>query len=109
MPQAVQSCHKMMLWMIPQLDKFPRSRRFTLGERIEQSMLGVLSLLIEATYAKRGKPRLLEQVNTSLTVLKHLWRLAFELGTIAKKQYGFGAGLMLDLGQQIGGWQKASQ
>jgi hypothetical protein len=109
MPQAVQSCHKMMLWIIPQLDKFPRSRRFTLGEKIEQSMLDVLRLLVEATYAIRGKSRLLEQVNTSLSVLKHLWRLAFELGTIAKKQYGFGAGLMVDLGRQIGGWQKSSQ
>jgi len=34
-PQAVQSCHELLLWLIPQLDKFPRLRRFTLGERIE--------------------------------------------------------------------------
>ena len=34
-PQAVQSCHELLLWVIPQLDKFPRVRRFTLGERIE--------------------------------------------------------------------------
>jgi hypothetical protein len=23
-PQAVQSCHELLLWLIPQLDKFPR-------------------------------------------------------------------------------------
>ncbi len=34
-PQAVQSCHKLLLWLIPQLDEFPRLRRFTLGERLE--------------------------------------------------------------------------
>lgn len=34
-PQAVQSCYELLLWLIPQLDKFPRARRFTLGERIE--------------------------------------------------------------------------
>jgi hypothetical protein len=28
-PQAVQSCHELLLWLIPQLDKFPRSRRFS--------------------------------------------------------------------------------
>ena len=33
--QAVQACHELLLWRIPQLDKFPRVRRFTLGERIE--------------------------------------------------------------------------
>lgn len=25
-PQAVHSCHDLLLWLIPQLDKFPRSR-----------------------------------------------------------------------------------
>jgi hypothetical protein len=33
-PQAVQSCHEVLLWVIPQLDKFPCARRFTLGERL---------------------------------------------------------------------------
>jgi hypothetical protein len=28
-PQAVQSCYELLLWLIPQLDKFPRARRFT--------------------------------------------------------------------------------
>jgi ribonuclease BN (tRNA processing enzyme) len=28
-PQAVQACHELILWLISQLDKFPRSRRFT--------------------------------------------------------------------------------
>ena len=32
-PQAVQSCHELLLWLIPQLDKFPRSRRFTAARR----------------------------------------------------------------------------
>jgi len=36
-PQAVQSCHELLLWLIPHLDKFPRARRFTLGARIEAS------------------------------------------------------------------------
>ncbi len=47
-PQAVQSCHEVLLWLIPQLDKFPRVRRFTLGERIEGGLLEVLELLVES-------------------------------------------------------------
>ena len=46
-PQAVQSCHEMLLWLIPHLDKFPRACRFTLGERIEAGLLEVLELLVE--------------------------------------------------------------
>ncbi len=52
-PQAVQLCHELLLWMIPQLDKFPRVRRFTLGERLENALLEVLELLVEAAYTKQ--------------------------------------------------------
>ena len=51
-PQAVQSCHELLLWLIPQLDKFPRVRRFTLGERIEAGLLAVLELVVEAAYTR---------------------------------------------------------
>lgn len=34
-PQAVQACHELLSWLIPHLDKFPRARRLTLGERLE--------------------------------------------------------------------------
>jgi hypothetical protein len=30
-----QSCHKLLVWVIPQLDKFPRVRRYTLAEWLE--------------------------------------------------------------------------
>ena len=50
-PQAVQSCHDLLLWLIPQLDKLPRSRRFTLGDRLERILLDVLEKLVEAAYS----------------------------------------------------------
>ena len=51
-PQAVVACHQLLLWLVPQLDKFPRARRFTLGERIESGLLEVLERLIEAAYSR---------------------------------------------------------
>ncbi len=51
-PQAVQSCHELLLWLVPQLDKLPRARRFTLGERIEAGLIEVLELLVEAAYTR---------------------------------------------------------
>jgi hypothetical protein len=44
-PQVVQSCHELLLWIIPHIDKFPRLRRFTLGEKLETALLDVLELL----------------------------------------------------------------
>jgi hypothetical protein len=52
LPKAVQDCYELLLWLIPQLDKFPRLRRFTLGERLESVVLAVLELIVEAAYRK---------------------------------------------------------
>jgi hypothetical protein len=105
-PQAVQSCHDLLLWIIPQLDKFPRSRRFTLGERIETGLLEVLELVVEAAYT-RNKDASLRRANLKLEVVRHLWRLAHELKVTATRQYEHGARLLDDLGRQIGGWLRS--
>lgn len=106
LPQAVQSCHELLLWMIPHLDKFPRARRFTLGERLETVLLTVLELVVEAAYTQK-KIALLQQANVKLEVLRHLWRLAHELRVIATRQYEHGARLIDNLGRQIGGWLRS--
>ncbi|MDH4155317.1 MAG: diversity-generating retroelement protein Avd [Nitrospira sp.] len=105
-PQAVQSCHDLLLWIIPQLDKFPRSRRFTLGESIESGGLEVLELLVEAAYT-RNKDASLRRANLKLEVVRHLWRVAHELKVMATRQYEHGARLTDDVGRQIGGWLRS--
>ena len=96
-----------MLWLIPQLDKFPRARRFTLGERLETVLLDVLELLVEAAYT-RAKRAPLGRANLRLELARHLWRLAHELRIVSTRRYAHGAKLMDDLGRQVGGWLKAS-
>jgi len=105
-PTAVQKCHDLLLWLIPHLDNFPRNRRFTLGERLEQELLQVLAALVEAAYS-RNKQAVLRQANLRLEIARHLWRLAVELTVIPVKRYEHGAKLMHELGQQIGGWLKS--
>jgi hypothetical protein len=102
-PQAVQACHELLLWLIPLLDKFPRSRRFTLGERLETGLLKVLEDLVEAAYSKQ-KREALARANRQLEINRHFWRLAYELQVIPLKRYEHGAKLMNELGKQIGGW-----
>ena len=107
-PQAVQAAHELLLWLIPQIDKFPRVRRFTLGERLESAMLEVLELSVEAAYT-HNKRAALQRANLRLEVAKHLWRLALELQTVAMRQYEHGTRLMDELGRQLGGWLRSVQ
>jgi hypothetical protein len=107
-PQAVQSCHELLLWLVPQLDKLPRARRFTLGERLENGSIEVLELLVEAAYT-RNKEVPLRRANLRLEVLRNLWRVGYELKVIATRQYEHGAKLIDDLGRQIGGWLRSRE
>jgi len=104
--RAVQDCHNLLLWVIPQLDKFPRVRRFTLGERLETTLLQVLEQLVEAAYS-RDKVPALTLANRRLAVARHLWRLAHELEAVTTRRWQHGAGLMDEVGRQIGGWLRS--
>jgi hypothetical protein len=105
LPQVVEQCHQCLLWLIPAIDKLPRNRRFTLGEKLENAMLEVLALTTEASYHKQKIP-LLQQANQKLAVARHLWRLCYELKLIDKRRYLFGCDMVVNIGRQIGGWRK---
>ena len=107
-PQAVQACHDLLCWLVPQLDKFPRNRRFTLGERLESGFLNVLELLITAAYGREKRIPLLE-ANRRLAVCRHLWRICYELQVISLKRYEHGAKLIDGIGGQIGNWAKSQR
>lgn len=105
-PQAVQACHALLLWLIPHLDKFPRVRRFTLGQRLETLLLEVLQHLVRAAFT-RDKRAGLADANLDLELARHLWRLSYELKAIPLRRYEIGARMMDDLGRQVGGWLRS--
>ena len=105
-PQAVQAAHELLGWVIPQIDKFPRVRRFTLGERLESVLIEVLELCVEAAFT-HNKRAALQRANLRLEVAKHLWRLAMDMQAVAPRQYEHGVRLMDELGRQLGGWLRS--
>lgn len=106
LPKVIDDCHELLKWLIPLLDKFPRSRRFTLGERLESGLLAVLEDCVDAAYSKNKRPQL-NSANRRLSSVRHLWRLAFELRVISQKRYFHGSRQLVDIGAQIGAWRKS--
>ena len=106
-PQAIHDCHALLLWIIPQLDKFPRLRRYTLGERIETLLLQVLERLLEAACTfGRDKTRALQRALQHLNVVRHLWRLSHELKAVPPRAHAHGTQRLVEPGRQLGGWQR---
>ncbi len=102
---AVTKTYDLALWLLPHIAKFSREHRFTLGDRMEEGVLEILELLIEASYT-RDKRDLLRRANLRLERLRYLIRLAKDLRMLSVKQYEFAAKAMLVIGSEIGGWAR---
>jgi hypothetical protein len=74
---------------------------------LEDGLIEVLELLVEAAYT-RSKENPLRRANLRLEVVRHLWRVAYELKAVAIRQYEHGAKLMDELGRQVGGWLRST-
>ena len=78
---ALESMYQLLLWLIPTLEKFPRSQRFLLGDRLQTQALSVLDNLIAATYS-RERGGHLQAANLELEKLRFGIRLAKDLSTM---------------------------
>jgi hypothetical protein len=45
---AIEAHYQFLAWLVPTIEKFPKSHKFTIGDRIEMIVLDVLEALIEA-------------------------------------------------------------
>ncbi len=105
---ALERAYQFVLWLVPTLDKFPRSQRFLLGDRIEAAALDVLEGLIEATYA-RAVTAILGRVNLLLEKLRFLVRIAKDLRYLDPRRYEHAARAIDEIGRLVGGWIRGAE
>ena len=95
-----------MLWLVPTVERFPRNRKFLLGDRIQVTALEVLERLIDATYSRRRTAHL-AGANLGLEKLRFLLRLAYDLRAIDRRRYDHAARSLDETGRRVGAWRKA--
>ena len=94
-------------WYIQKLSSLPKNHRFTLGEKIQNTVLELLMLLSDAIYTTKKLP-LLKQANKELEKLRLLSRLVKDLNLLTVKSHRFVMTLIDEIGYMLGGWIKAS-
>lgn len=105
---ALEAAYRFILWLVPAVEKFPRSQKFLLGDRIQSTALDVLERLIEATYT-RQRTYMLEQANLGVEKLRFLFRLATDLRHVDTRRYEHAARTLDEIGRLVGGWRKADR
>jgi hypothetical protein len=100
--------YDLLLYIIPQLEKFPRSQKFLLADRIQTKILDVLETSIAAYYGQRTeKLPLLKEMNISLEQLRYLVRLSHDLKLFNKDRYALVSQRVDEIGKMVGGWSKS--
>ncbi|MDD4050209.1 MAG: diversity-generating retroelement protein Avd [Candidatus ainarchaeum sp.] len=95
--------YNFLLYIYPEIKKFPKSDRYVLGEDLKKT---TISLLSNTVLFSKHKINTLNQIDTDLELLKIYIRLSFDLKIISFKKYEVISKKLNDLGKLIGGLLK---
>jgi hypothetical protein len=103
---VVGKAYDLALWLVKKVERFRRSYRFSVGERLVGHSQDLLLLLVDSAYSA-DKARLLQEANGRVNGLRYLLRLSKDLGLLSVDSYGFAAGHLDEVGRMVSGWQKS--
>lgn len=90
------------------LIRFPKTKRYTLGQKIDQITLEIIELTITAGYLPREQKLVhLKTISVKLDLLKLLVRLAWETKCLTHVAYQQSSVQLVEIGKMLGGWIRA--
>lgn len=87
---------------------FPKTKRYTLGQRLDQISLDVIELLTSVPYSQ-NKSETLGQISRKVDLLKVLLRLAKDTQALTNKNYVELQAILQEIGKMLGGWIKSTK
>ena len=89
------------------LPHMPKTCRYTLGSKIDATLLETVELIFLAAYVPRGrKAPYLERAAAKLDLLKMFVQIAWEIRALDDKKYAAFSERLREIGRMIGGWLK---
>ena len=96
-------------WLLPLAEKFPRSQRFVVTQRLQNAALNFQESIIEAN-SLRGGSRLekLNAADAELRKVRLYLRFCEKWRWINPGQYRHVSEMVSEIGRLLGGWKKVS-
>jgi len=104
---VIVKTYNLTLWYIQKLNSLPKNHRYTIGEKIQNTLLNLLLILSDTIYSKDKKP-LLQKANKEIEKLRLLTRLLKDLTIISTDNFRFITSSVDEIGQMVGGWMRSS-
>lgn len=92
--------------LIPVLQRFPKTQRYTLAESIEKEALACVRCLFEAEYMKARRLEALKNLRTSLHMITFLLRISAKASLLKNAAYEKLTRETSELGKITSGWIK---
>lgn len=87
---------------------FPKTKRYTLGQRLDNITLDIFELLFSVPQAQ-NKTAILQQISIKLDLLKVLLRLTKDSQAITNKTYLGLQSVLQEIGKMLGGWIRSTK
>jgi len=95
------------VWIYPLLSRLPRSEKYTLGKRIEETIFEILRFIIRANY-QINKMETLSELRIKLEEMQFEIRILKNLGHFSRKRYEFASRAINELKRLLLGWMKSA-
>ena len=105
---VVQKAYDWALWIIPKVEKFPKSYRFSIGQSLVSASIELLMNLVDATYQVRNSGSLGAAVR-EVNRIRYLMRLAKDLRVVNIAGHEFSSKALDEVGRMAGGWLKSAR
>lgn len=103
---VVSKAYDLLLWYVPAHARFPRELRFTVGARLQDTLLDLHAALTDASYGYH-RASSLENAARQVDRARLLTRLAHDLRVLDHRKYFFAAESLVEIGRMVGGWRRS--
>jgi len=94
--------------LTPVITAFPKTKRYTLGQKLDNITLDILELLFSVP-ASKDKVDILQQISTKIDLIKVLLRLAKDSQAIQNNKYLGLESILQEIGRMLGRWIRSTK
>lgn len=105
--RVLQHWEEFTAWLLAHTGRWPKSSRFTLGQRVQNHALDLVEQLVVARYDPAHRRRILIEINLTLERMRFLFRLARDTSVMPKSGFESAMRGVDDAGRMIHGWRQA--
>jgi hypothetical protein len=105
--RVIEQIYDLILWSHQHISKFPKTSKYSIGCKLESTLLSILNSLIAAKYSKPERNTILFQTGVQLEEVRMLYRLSKDLRLINMTSHEYAARTITEITKQVQGWRKS--